>query len=86
MRLGMEMKGNSRLWTGKQKAAVVLDLLCGKTTVLDAAQQLELAPHVIEGWLALATGAIESALRPSMKEVSRYYEHQLEELRSENDH
>jgi len=43
-------EGDIQRWTAKRKAAVVLDLIRGKTTAADAARQHGLTVAEIEQW------------------------------------
>lgn len=57
-------EGDVQRWTAKRKAAVVLDLIRGKTTAADAARQHGLTVAEIEQWkedfLAQGTEALRS--------------------------
>ncbi|WP_217694019.1 DUF1153 domain-containing protein [Chromohalobacter japonicus] len=38
-------------WTAKRKAAVVMDIFKGKTTVAEVARQYDLTVSEVEGWI-----------------------------------
>lgn len=50
-------------WTVQRKAALVIDLLAGKTGLDEAAAHHGLTPAQLESWLAAAGAGIENALR-----------------------
>ncbi len=55
-------------WTAKRKAAVVLDLIKGKTTPAEIARQHDVKVGDVEKWLETFTQAGEEALRSNPRE------------------
>lgn len=50
-------------WTVQQRAALVLDLLAGRTQLAAAAQQTGLSPATLQTWVDAAQQGLETALR-----------------------
>ncbi len=63
---GAVMNDANSHWTVQRKAALVLDLLQGATTVAAAAARFQLAPERIQAWLDAARQGIERALQAEM--------------------
>ena len=65
---------------GARKAALVLDLIQGKTTVAEASRTFDLPPSEIEEWVEEGERGMENALRAKPLEIRDEYERQLKEL------
>ncbi len=50
-------------WTAKRKAALVMDIIQGKTSVSEASRSFDLPPSEIEQWLEEGKRGMENALR-----------------------
>ena len=74
------MEEEIKRWTAKRKAALVLDIVQGKTTVAEASRAYDLAPSEIEEWVEDGKKGMENALRTKPLEVKEQYERQLREL------
>jgi len=74
------MEDDIKRWTGKRKAALVLEILQGRTTVAEASRSFDLPPSEIEEWVEDAKKGMENALRSKPLEVREQYERQLKEL------
>jgi transposase-like protein len=61
-------------WTAKRKAAVVLDLIKGKTTPTEVARQHDLTVADVEKWLDTFAQAGEEALRSNPRERDEQHE------------
>jgi len=61
-------------WTAKRKAAVVLDLIKGKTTPAEIARQHDVTIGDVEKWLETFTQAGEEALRSNPRERDEQHE------------
>jgi len=48
----MEEKSEIKRFTAKKKAAIVLDIFQGKTTITEVSRKYDLTPAVIEEWMA----------------------------------
>jgi transposase-like protein len=67
-------------WTAKRKAALVMDIIQGKTSVAEASRACDLSPSEIEEWVEEGKRAMENALRAKPLDVKEQYERQLKEL------
>lgn len=74
------MEDEIKRWTARRKAALVLDIIQGKTTVAAASRAHDLTPAEVEGWVDDAKKGMENALRAKPLEVREQYERQLKEL------
>ena len=69
-------------WTAKRKAALILDLIKGTTTVAQAARTYDLTPAEIEEWLEEGLRGMENNLRSRPKDVAEQYESQIKDLQA----
>jgi transposase-like protein len=67
-------------WTAKRKAALVMDIIQGKTSISEASRSFDLPPSEIEEWLEEGKRGMENALRDKPLDVKEQYERQLKEL------
>jgi len=67
-------------WTAKRKAALVMDIIQGKTSIAEASRSFDLSPSEIEEWVEEGKRAMENALRAKPLDVKEQYERQLKEL------
>ena len=74
------MEEDIKRWTARRKAALVLEIIQGKTTVAEASRSFDLAPSEIEEWVEEGKRGMENALRTKPLEVREEYERQLKEL------
>ena len=74
------MEDEIKRWTARRKAALVLDIIQGKTTVAAASRAHDLTRAEVEGWVDDAKKGMENALRAKPLEVREQYERQLKEL------
>jgi transposase-like protein len=74
------MEDDIKRWTAKRKAALVMEIIQGKTTVAQASRSFDLPPSDIEEWVDDAKKGMENALRAKPLEVKEQYERQLKEL------
>lgn len=74
------MEEDIKRWTAKRKAALVLEVIQGKTTVAEASRAFDLSPSEIEEWVEEGKRGMENALRTKPLEVREEYERQLKEL------
>ena len=70
------MEDDIKRWTGKRKAALVLEILQGRTTVAESSRSFDLPPSEIEQWVEDAKKGMENALRSKPLEVREQYERQ----------
>lgn len=62
-------------WTARQKSALALETIKGKTTVAAAIRQFDLTPSEIEDLMHQAKAGMENALRAKPEDVREQYEH-----------
>ena len=78
--MSIVMEEEIKRWTARRKSALVLQIIQGKTTVLEASRQFDLPPSEIESWVEDGKRGMENALRSKPLEVKEQYEKQLGEL------
>jgi transposase-like protein len=76
----MTMDDDIKRWTAKRKAALVMEIIQGKSTVAEASRAFDLAPSEIETWVDEAKRGMENALRAKPMDIREQYEKQLKEL------
>ena len=74
------MEEDIKRWTARRKAALVLEIIQGKTTVAEASRSFDLPPSEIEEWVEEGKRGMENALRTKPLEVREEYERRLKEL------
>jgi transposase-like protein len=74
------MEEDIKRWTARRKAALVLEIIQGKTTVAEASRSFDITPSEIEEWVDEGKRGMENALRTKPLEVREEYERQLKEL------
>jgi len=74
------MEEDIKRWTAKRKAALVLEIIRGKTTVAEASRSFDVPPSEIEEWVEEGKRGMENALRTKPLEVREEYERRLKEL------
>ena len=67
-------------WTAKRKAALVMEIIQGKTTIAEASRAFDVSPAEIEEWVDEAKRGMENALRAKPLDIKEQYERQLKEL------
>ena len=68
------MEEDIKRWTARRKAALVLEIIQGKTTVAEASRSFDLPPSEIEEWVDEGKRGMENALRTKPLEVREEYE------------
>lgn len=74
------MEEEFKRWTAKRKAALVMEIIQGKTTVAEASRSFDIPPSEIEEWVDEGRKGMENALRAKPLDVREQYERQLKEL------
>ena len=74
------MEEDIKRWTARRKAALVLEIIQGKTTVAEASRSFDITPSEIEEWVDEGKRGMENALRTKPLEVREEYERQLKGL------
>jgi len=67
-------------WTAKLKAALVMEIIQGKTSISEASRAFDVFPAEIEEWVDEAKRGMENALRAKPLDIKEQYERQLKEL------
>ena len=78
--MSMTMEDDIKRWTAKRKAALVMEIIQGKSTVAEASRAFDLTPSEIEAWVNEAKRGMENALRAKPMDIREQYEKQLKEL------
>jgi transposase-like protein len=76
------MEEDIKRWTARRKAALVLEIIQGKTTVAEASRSFDVPPSEIEEWVEDGKRGMENALRAKPLDIREEYERQLNELQS----
>jgi len=74
------MDEDIKRWTARRKAALVLEIIQGKTTVAEASRSFDLPPSEIEQWVEEGKRGMENALRANPLDIREEYERQLKDL------
>jgi transposase-like protein len=74
------MEDEFKRWTVKRKAALVTEIIQGKTSVAEASRSYDIPPSEIEEWVDEAKRGMENALRAKPLDIKEQYERQLKEL------
>ena len=74
------MEDDIKRWTAKRKAALVMEIIQGKTTVAEASRSFDLPPSEIEEWVDEAKKGMENALRANPLDIREQYEKQIKQL------
>lgn len=74
------MEEEIKRWTARRKAALVLEIIQGRTTVAEASRQHDLTPAEVEDWVDQGKAGMENALRAKPEDIREQYERQLKEL------
>ena len=74
------MEEEFKRWTAKRKAALVMEIIQGKTTVAEASRSFDIPPSEIEEWVDEGRKGMENALRAKPLDVREQYERQLKDL------
>ena len=78
--MSMTMEDDIKRWTAKRKAALVMEIIQGKTTISEASRAFDVSPAEIEEWVDEAKRGMENALRAKPLDIKEQYERQLKEL------
>lgn len=78
--MSKEMNDDVKRWTVNPKAALVMDIIQGKTTVSEASSSFDLSPSETQNWVEEAKQGMENALKAKPFEVKELYEKQIKDL------
>jgi len=76
-----ELPENVKRWTAKRRQALVLQLVRGETTVVEAARQHGLTVREIEEWRGNALAGMENSLRSRPRDEVDQKEHEIKQLK-----
>lgn len=74
------MEEEFKRWTAKRKAALVTEIIQGKTSVAEASRSFDIPPSEIAEWMDEAKRGMENALRAKPLDIREQYERQVKEL------
>ncbi len=77
--MSVGMDEDIKRWTSRRKAAVVLEIIQGKTTVSEVSREFDLTPSALE-WVDQGKAGMENALKSKPDNIREPYERQLKEL------
>lgn len=75
-----ELPDDIQRWTAKRRAALVLSILKGETTTVEAARKHDLTVADIESWRDTFLLAAENALRSRPKDEEALHQEQIKKL------
>ena len=75
-----ELPEDIQRWTAKRRAALVVAILKGETTVVEAARKHDLTVAEIESWKDTFLLAAENALRSRPKDEEELHQEQVKKL------
>ena len=78
--MSMTMEDDIKRWTAKRKAALVMEIIQGKTSISGASRAFDVSPAEFEEWVDEAKRGKENALRAKPLDIKEQYERQLKEL------
>ena len=78
--MSMTMEDDIKMWTAKRKAALVMEIIQGKTSISEASLAFDVSPAEIEEWVDEVKRGMENALRAKPLGIKQQYERQLKEL------
>ena len=80
--MSIEMDEEIKRWTARRKAALVMEIIQGTTTVTEASRLHDLKPSEVETWVDDAKRGMENALKARPEDIREQYDRQLKELQS----
>ena len=76
-----ELPEQVKRWTAKRRQALVLQLLRGETTVVEAAREHGLTVREVEEWRNNALAGMENSLRSRPRNEVDQKEHEIKQLK-----
>ena len=76
-----ELPKNVKRWTAKRRQALVLQIIRGETTVVEAARQHGLTVREVEEWRDNALAGMENSLRSRPRDEANQKEHEIKQLK-----
>ena len=75
-----ENENDIQRWTGKRKAALLMEIWKGKITMAEACRQHDLTPSQVEEWMNDGKRALENGLKAKPKNDEQLQEAKFKEL------
>jgi transposase-like protein len=82
--MSMIVDEDFKRWTVKRKAALVMDIIQGKTSISEASRTFDLPPSEVEERVEEGKRGLETALRAKPLDIKEQYERQLKDLQEAN--
>jgi transposase-like protein len=76
------MEQNFQRWTAKRKVELILQLIKGETTLVDACREYDLKQSEAEGWIETFLKSGERGLKANSKDEQAAHEREVNELRA----
>lgn len=78
--MSMVMEEEIKRWTAKRKAALVMEIIQGRTSVSEASRSFDIPPSEIEEWVEEGKRGMENALKARPLEIKEQYDRQIKDL------
>ena len=78
--MSVVMEEEIKRWTACRKAALILEIIQGRTTVAEASRQYDLTPSEIQDLIDQGKAGMENALKAKPEDVREQYEKQFKDL------
>jgi len=79
--MSMTMEEEFKRWTAKRNAAaLVTEIIQGRTTVAKTSRAFDIPPSEIGEWVDECSRGLENALRAKPLDIKEQYERQIKEL------
>jgi transposase-like protein len=76
----MTMEDDIKRWTAKRKAALLMEIIQGKTSISEVSRAFDVSPAEIKEWMDDAKRGMENALRAKPLDIKEQYERRHKEL------
>jgi transposase-like protein len=76
------MEKNFQRWTAKRKTELILSLIKGETTLVDACRKYDLKQSEVESWQDTFLKHGEQGLKANSKDLQKEHEAEVKELRA----
>ena len=67
--MSMTMENDIKSWTAKRKAALVMEIIQGKTSISESSRAFDVSPAEIEEWVDEAKRGMKNALRAKPQDI-----------------
>jgi len=73
--ISMPIEEGIKRWTSKRKAALVMEIIQGKTSISEASRAFDISPTDVEEWVDEVKRGMENALRAKPLEIKEQCVH-----------